>query len=174
MRINVTPAHHREKPADRFARWRFNAQPAHWLSGGEMRFIASDYSHCRVWIKNTWLTRGPAGTIFGGNLYAGVDAAPAMLLKKRLGHQRVVLWDTHGEIHHLKKAAQPLLIADIHLPGDAFEKALATLERGESAEIKFEFYLCCAQGIPYVRIVKTIHMEHRKRSMALKPDDLPG
>lgn len=157
------PASLREKPLDRFQRWLFNIYPAHWFSGGRMQFISSDYRHCRVYLRKNWRTRGLFGNIFGGNLYAGIDAMPMALLQKRIGHKRFVLWDKTGEIRYVKPAYCKLLIADIHLPDEVFGEAMTKIGAGEPAEVPFSFSLTCPDGKVYATVHKTIHVECRKR-----------
>lgn len=163
----------KEKPLDRLHRWAFNLYPAHWFSGGRMKFIAEDYSFCRVWIKKTWRTRGVFGNIFGGNLYAGIDAMPLALLHKRLGHKRFVLWDRSGEIRYLKPAFCKVLVADITLDESSFNAALADIEQGNAGNVTFEFSICCPNGTPYASVTKVVHMECRKRFNARKKPAQP-
>lgn len=165
----------REKPFDTLQRWLFNCYPAHWFSGGKMAFLSSDYRYCKVILRKNWRTRGLFGNIFGGNLYAGIDAMPMALLKKRLGHDRFVVWDRSGEINYLKPAYCKMLVAEIHLPDEIFNVAMSQIEQGEAAHITFSFDLTCPRGTLYARVTKVVHVECKTRFLKRKsqPEKTP-
>lgn len=76
----------------RLARWWFNWFPAYRGTGGQITYIAADWSEVRLRLPLNRRTRNYVGTIFGGSMYGAVDPIYMVMLIQVLGPAYVV-WD---------------------------------------------------------------------------------
>ncbi len=118
--------------------------------------VSRDLRSIRVMLRHSWKTVNPAGTLFGGSLYAVTDPMFAMLLALQLGDD-VVIWDKAGSIRY-RRPGRSHLFADFHVTDEDLDAVRAGLrDRGETQR-DFKVELKDGQGRVHVEIEKTVYI----------------
>lgn len=155
----------RESAKSRLMRWGFNIYPSFRRTGARVTFLSHDLRTLRVKLPLNWRTRNPAGTLFGGSLYAATDALYATLLYLALG-KKYVIWDKSATIRY-KKPGRCTLHAECHLAEAEIAFVEAELERSPSVDRTYEVTLTDAGGTVHTVVEKTLYIA-RKDAYKLK------
>ncbi|MBC7460474.1 MAG: DUF4442 domain-containing protein [Thermoleophilia bacterium] len=107
-----------------FARRVFNLWPCIRRTGARVTRVADDWTELDVRLPLNWRTRNYMGTIFGGSLYAAVDAWYTLMLIQLLGPGYVV-WDKAATIRFRR-------------PGTSALTASTRIDMGELQSIRDE------------------------------------
>ncbi len=90
----------------RLLRWRFNLHPAYRRSGGRLTYVAADLHEVRVRLPLCRATRNLNGTIYGGSIYAAVDALHAVMIAQLLGPREYVAWTKAAHVRFCARRAR--------------------------------------------------------------------
>lgn len=154
----------RERRRDRFFRWWLNMRLTYLLSGLSMRFISRDSRYCRLWVKNTWLTRSGQAHIAGRCFYAAMESAPITLLKRSINNPRVALSDVSDEIHHIQPATEKIIMVDITVDPETVDQALEQVNRTGESHIRLEMDFCSPLGTLHAKGYKTVRLTLHARA----------
>lgn len=155
----------RESAKSRLIRWAFNFYPSFRRTGARVTFLSADLRALRVKLPLNWRTCNPAGTLFGGSLYAATDALYATLLYFALGGDYII-WDKAATIRY-KKPGRCTLYAECHLAEAEIAFIKAELDRAPSVDRTYEVTLIDAGGAVHTVVEKTLYIA-RKEAYKLK------
>lgn len=155
----------RESAKSWLLRCGFNFYPSFRRTGARVTFLSHDLRTLRVRLPLNWRTCNPAGTLFGGSLYAATDALYATLLYLALGKNYIV-WDKAATIRY-KKPGRCTLYAECNLADAEIAFIEAELERSPSIERVYEVALTDAEGTVHTAVKKTLYIA-RKDAYKLK------
>lgn len=128
-------------------------------SGVKLTYVSDDFSEIHLKLPNRRSNRAPHGAIYGGALYACLDALPSMQIYIRLGSQYRV-YDKEGTIQ-FKKPARQTLYARSRVSDEEIQSIKLALEKEQSIERSYTVDLMDDEGIVHVSLTKVIHMARR-------------
>lgn len=134
----------------------FNLYPSYRSSGGRVVHVSGDLRTIRVMLRHSWRTVNPAGSLFGGALYAVTDPMFAMLLALQLGDD-VVIWDKAGSIRY-RRPGRSHLFAEFHVSDEDLEAVRQALRDAGETQRSFRVELKDGQGRAHVEIEKTVYI----------------
>lgn len=149
----------------RLMRGVFNFYPSFRRTGARVTYLSADLRTLRVKLPLNWRTCNPAGTLFGGSLYAATDPLYATLLYLALGRDYII-WDKAATIRY-KKPGRRTLYAECHLAEAEIAFIEAELERSPSVDREYEVMLTDADGTVHTVVQKTLYIA-RKDAYKLK------
>lgn len=158
-------ARRRESLKSRLIRLGFNFYPSFRGTGARVTFLSADLRTIRIRLPLSWRTCNPAGTLFGGSLYAATDALYATLLYFALG-RNYIIWDKAATIRY-RKPGRGTLYAECHLPDSEIAFIRTELERTPSIDRVYEVALADSEGTIHTVVEKTLYIA-RKDAYRLK------
>jgi hypothetical protein len=153
----------KEKKLTTLSRIAFNLYPAHLMTGGRLLYFSPCNRRALMTLPKTWRTRGLLGNIFGGNMYAAIDAIPMVLMFKNIDRKRFLMWDKSGHIHYKKPAYCKRLYASLDISEEEQTLIIDTLEREGQYDFHIQFSLVCSKGHVYANVDKVVHLECKQR-----------
>ncbi|MEM7307780.1 MAG: DUF4442 domain-containing protein [Planctomycetota bacterium] len=119
----------------RLTRLKFNWYPAYRGTGGQVTYIAEDWSEIRIRLPLNRRTRNLVGTIYGGSMYGALDPMFMIMLMRLLGRDYVV-WDKAASIR-FRRPGRDTLYATFRIEPDE----LARIRSAVDAEGKIDHEL---------------------------------
>ena len=150
-----------------FIRWGFNFYPSYRATGGRVIYVSPDLRRMRIKLALSWRTRNPAGSLFGGSLYAVTDPLYVWLLAQHLGAGYIV-WDKAGSIRY-RKPGRSTLFADFGVDEPLLDEIRRQVAAKGEYHRDFPVELKDSHGTVHVEIVKTIYVatkEHYRQKIA--------
>ena len=144
----------------RFARWSFNWFPAYRGTGGEITYIAADWSEVRLRLPLNRRTRNYVGTIFGGSMYGAMDPIYMVMLIQLLGPTYVV-WDKSATIRFWRPGRETLY-ATFRIPPEELAALRAEVDRTGKLEREFAVDLVSASGEVHASCQKLLSVRRRE------------
>jgi len=151
----------------RILRLSFNRHPAYRGTGGRVVHVAPDLSRIRVSLPLTWRTRNPAGSLYGGSLFAITDGVHPILLVNPLGKD-VVIWDKAARIRD-RRPGFTTLHADFVVDQAEIAVIRAALAESPKLDRTYLVELKDSQGVVYAQVERTVHVakkSHYRRKAA--------
>jgi hypothetical protein len=162
----------------RVARIFMNLAPCIRASGGRVVALSDDFTHLRVKLKLSWLTRNLVGTVYGGSMYSAIDPFYMLMLMRILGRGYVV-WDKGATIR-FKRPARETLFADFRIEPEMLAQMRHAVERDGETSFNWPVALKNASGIVHAEFEKTLYVakkdvyeEKLRRRAAPSPDEAP-
>lgn len=144
----------------RLARWTFNRFPAFRGTGGQITYIAGDWSEVRLRVPLNRRTRNYVGTIFGGSMYGAVDPIYMVMLIQLLGPGYVV-WDKSATIR-FRRPGRETLFAIFRIPPEEVMSLRAEVDRSGKLEREFAVDLVSASGEVHASCQKLVSIRRRE------------
>lgn len=144
----------------RVARLFMNLAPCIRARGGRVVALSDDFTHLRVRLKLTWLTRNLVGTIFGGALYSAVDPYYMLMLIRLLGRDYIV-WDKSATIR-FKRPARETLFADFHIDDEMLSQVRAAVALNGETTFNWPVALKSASGVIHAEFDKTLYVAKKE------------
>ena len=141
--------------------WWFYAFGCYRGTGGQLNYIAEDWSEVRLDLPLSWRTRNYVGTIFGGSIYSAVDPIYMLMLIHRLGPDYVV-WDKSASIQ-FKKPGRETLHARFLVNDDELAAIRSALESQRSIDRTYSVDLVDGSGTICATVEKVIYIRRREQ-----------
>jgi acyl-coenzyme A thioesterase PaaI-like protein len=150
----------RMRTSPRFARWMFNLWPCIRRTGARVTRISDDWLELDVCLPLNRVTRNYMGTIFGGSLYAAVDAWYTLMLIHVLGDGYVV-WDRSAVIRFRRPGTSTLTAAMRITAGelDSIRTAIAAEGRIDRTYV---VDLVDSDGVAHATVEKVVYIASRQ------------
>ncbi len=140
--------------------WSFYLFGCYRGTGGQLKYIAEDWSEVLLELPLSWRTRNYVGTIFGGSIYSAVDPIYMLMLIRRLGPDFIV-WDKAAKIEFLKPGRETLHARFVINDGE-LAAIRAALNAQRSVDRSYTVELTDASGTVCARVEKFIYIRRRE------------
>lgn len=141
-------------------RWRFNWYPAFRNTGARVTYISEDKLAAKLRLPLCRVTRNLHGTIYGGSMYAAVDALHAVLIATNLGPAYHV-WMKTAQIE-FRRPGRGDLFADACITQIEIDEIRSTLDVESKIDRDFPLSLVDATGEVAAQFRLTVHIRRRR------------
>ena len=144
----------------RILRWRFNWYPAFRNTGARVTYISEDKLAAKLHLPLCRVTRNLHGTIYGGSMYAAIDALHAVLIATNLGPAYHV-WMKAAQIE-FRRPGRGDLFADARITSVELDEIRSALETETKIDRDFPLSLADASGEVAAQFRLTVHIRRRR------------
>jgi acyl-coenzyme A thioesterase PaaI-like protein len=137
-----------------------NLWPPLLFSGIRVKRIAPDWRSVEVELRLRWWNRNALGTMFGGSLFAMVDAFYPLMLQHNLGRDYAV-WVKSAQIRFISPGRK-VARATLQLEGDRLEEIRAATEGYSKCLPLFEILITGSDGKPISQVSQQVYVRRRR------------